>query len=358
MIVQHSFGDPGSGGPITALGHILNSPLAKKYEFVRMHQPHGARAIDYRLLRRWIGLLTRVDPDLVHVRGLGNEGFRGALAAKIAGCPRVLVSIHGTVRDLRSTAPTLRRRGLISAIEPATLQMATHLITVSQSAAQREFLDPYRSKLVGVVPNGVNIPQDLGAHRTRMRARLGLTSAAVVCVVVGRLTLEKGHLILADALHMLPKPTNLAVLVVGDGPDREVIARAYAAVRGLNVRFLGRRLDVPAILEASDLFLLPTLHENLSNALLEAMAMRVPAIASAVGGNVEVLERGGGILVPSSDPLALANAIVKLSSNTGLREELGRQAQQVVQAYYTVEHMVAGLDVVYKAILHRGSVLH
>jgi len=122
IVVQHSFGDPNSGGPITALGRILDSSLASKYEFVRMHQPSTAKPVDVRLLRQWVSFLRRVQPDLVHVRGLGNEGFRAALAARLAGCPRILVSIHGTVRDLNvPTSP--RRTALVRLVEPATLRL-------------------------------------------------------------------------------------------------------------------------------------------------------------------------------------------------------------------------------------------
>ena len=354
VIVQHSFGDLGSGGPITALGHVLNSRLTEKYDFVRMHQTRAAGGVNVRLLHQWVSMLRQVKPDLVHVRGLGNEGFHGALAAKLAGCPRILVSIHGTVRDLSEPAPTLRRRMLVGAIEPATLRMATHLATVCISAAQREFLDRYRSKVAGVVPNGVDVPEDVGRNRPRIRAELGLPANTVVCVVVGRLSVEKGHLVLADALQQLPeRGSAITLLVIGDGPDRNIIARAYGAVPGLNVQFLGRRLDVPAILEASDLFLFPTLHENLSNALLEGMAAGLPVIASAVGGNVEVLNSGGGVLVPASDPTSLADSMVTLLGSAALRARYGSEARKVVQDHYTVDHMIAGLDELYQDVLQR-----
>jgi glycosyltransferase involved in cell wall biosynthesis len=351
VVVQHSFGEPNSGGPITALGRILDSRLADKYEFVRMHQPPAMKPIDLRLLRQWVLLLRHTRPDLVHVRGLGNEAFRAVLAARLAGCPRILVSVHGTVRDL--TGPTsLRRRLLTRVIEPATLRMATHLATVCQSAARRDFLAPYRSKIAGVIPNGVDPPTAPRAERLRMRAELELSPDARVCVVIGRLSIEKGHLVLAEALRKViedaPSPT---VLGGGDGPDHERIAQAYGSVEGVDARFLGRRHDVAAILDACDIFVFPTLHENLSNALLEGMAAGLPVVATAVGGNVEVLERGGGILVPPSDPHALADALVRLLTDPDLRARYGRQAREVVRDHYTVDQMVTELDRVYRTIL-------
>lgn len=353
-IVQHSFGDPGTGGPITALGRVLDSPLIDKYEFVRMHQERATGGIDVSRLREWVSMLRNVKPDLVHVRGLGNEGFHGALAARLAGCPRVLVSIHGSVRDLKYAAPTLRRRTLVHVIEPATLRMATHLATVCYSASQREFLRPYRSKMAGVIFNGVYMPDETKPDRDAMRAELGLRGDTIACVTVGRLNLEKGHLDLAEAFQRLPLWKHQAtLLVVGDGPDQKVIEQAYHQVPGLDVRFLGRRLDVARILEAADLFLLPSTHENHSNALLEGMAAGLPVIASAVGGNVEVLAHGGGLLVPASGAVRLADAMNTLFGDPDLRVRYGSEARKVVQDHYTVDQMVAGLDELYQSILQQ-----
>lgn len=352
MIVQHSFGDLGSGGPITALGHLLCSDLGESYRIVRMHQSHAAGGFDLALVREWVSLLRRERPDLVHIRGLGNEGFHGVLAARLAGCPRILISVHGTVRDLVHSGRSLRRIALVHLIEPATLRMATHVATVSRAAADRPFLAPYRSKLIGTVPNGVPAPGLGRPERSGVRRELGVADGDIVAVVVGRLSVEKGHLVLAEAFRLVPSASERIVLVVvGDGPDRELIQEAYGGVTGLRTRFLGRRLDVPRLLQGADVFLFPTLHENLSNALLEGMASGLPVVASAVGGNVEVLEGGGGVLVPPSAPGALAREISTLVEEPSQRANLGEQARRTVGERYTVERMVSGWADVYARIL-------
>jgi len=356
VVVEHSFGEPGSGGPVTALGRVLASELSRKYDFVRMHQDEPARGIDRALIRRWVALLRQVRPDLVHVRGLGNEGFHGALAARLAGCPRVLLSIHGTVRDLQGSSNAWRRRVLVHVSEPATLRLATHVATVCRSASRREFLDPYRHKLVGEIPNGVEIHQAAPDARLGLRAELGVRKDSLVLVTVGRLSTEKGHLVLARALRSLPRRLpRMTLLLVGDGPDREVIERAYRGVPAVEVLVLGRRLDVPALLRAADLFVFPTLHENLSNALLEAMAAGLPIVATSVGGNVEVLERGGGVLVPPGEPTALAAAITRLATDRALGDRYGAEARSVIETGYTIDDMVSRLDDVYQAILRGGD---
>jgi glycosyltransferase involved in cell wall biosynthesis len=352
VVVQHSAGESGASGPMANLERVLASPLAARYHFVRMHQATGNGGINFSLLRDWVRLLRDVKPDLVHVRGLQNEGFHGVLAARLAGCARILVSVHGTVRDILFARRSYRRLVLEHIAEPATLRAATHVATVCDHAAHRTFLKPFSAKFVGVVPNGVPAASWTSSDRERMRREHGLGNGDIVIATVSRLTWEKGYAVLADALRWLPPPpSRLVLLIIGDGPDRPEIERAFSTNRTIDVRFLGRRLDVGYFLRGADLFVFPTLHENLSNALLEAMAHGLPVIASAVGGNVEVLTRGGGLLVPSDDPMALTCAMARLCADADLRSGLGDRARQVVSTYYSLNVMLSTLDGVYQRIL-------
>lgn len=373
-MVQHCAGERGAGGPVTALEHVLASRLSRRYHFVRMHQSHHNGGLNVRLLRDWVGLLRTVRPDLVHVRGLQNEGLHGVLAARLAGCRRILVTIHGTVRDLQAAGPSWRRLLLIHGAEAATLRAASHIATVCGYAAQRDFLRPYAPKFLGVVANGVPLPPDPGAARHRVRAANGLDPDTRVMITVSRLTWEKGFATLAAALrrlatrpavHLAPypaahpcahpaaQPGRRVLLVVGDGPDRPGIEAALGGIPGLEVRFLGQRLDVGDLLSAADLFVFATLHENLSLALLEAMAHGLPVVASAVGGNIEILSRGGGLLVAPRDPQALADAIGCLLDNDLARRDLGHSARQVVARHYSLEAMLGSLDAMYQRVLHQ-----
>ena len=352
LVVQHSFGDVGSGGPIGALGRILASDLTQSYDFVRMHQQRATGGIDVVRLREWSAFLRRVQPDLVHVRGLGNEGFHGALAARLAGCRRVLVSVHGTVRDI-TTPPTLKQRLVVDGLEPMTLRMATHVTTVCEYAAERPFVKRHHEKMVGPIVNGVEVPDETPAlQREETRRALGLTDSQVAVVSVGRLTLEKGHRDLAGALERLSDTArdSMVLVLVGDGPEGEVIRRTYEQT-GVATRFLGRRLDVPQILGAADVFAFPSLHENLSNALLEAMAHGLAVVATSVGGTTEVLRGGGGLLVPVNDPAALSQALERVVESVGLRRRLGTTARQVVAEKYSIEAMCRVLDLTYQQVL-------
>ncbi|PYC76002.1 glycosyl transferase [Micromonospora arborensis] len=360
VVVQHSAGIAGANGPLTAVQRVLSSSLSDRYEFVRMHQSAGNGSLNVPLLREWVRLLRRVRPALVHVRGLQNEGLHGVLAARLAGCPRVLVTVHGTVRDLRQAGRPWRRRLLVHGAEPATLRLASHVGTVCEYAAGRDFLGGLGGKFVGVIPNGVPLPTHPRAPRDRVRAELDLRPDDVAMIAVSRLTWEKGYAVLADALRRLPPSTDRrqhrsaarrVLLVAGDGPDRDTIAALLAGVDGVEVRLLGNRLDVPDLLAAADVFVFPTLHENLSNALLEAMAHGLPVVASAVGGNIEVLRSGGGRLVPAGDPDALAGALSPLLDDPAERRHVGELGRKVVAESYSLDVMLGALDRVYQRII-------
>lgn len=354
LIVQHSFGAPGSGGPIGALERLMSSSLSERYTFVRLHQDGANGAIDVRRLREWRSRLRDIQPDLVHVRGLGNEGFHGVLAARMARCPRVLVSVHGTVRDLQS-ASTIKRTVLTKALEPATLAMASHITTVCEFAAERPFIARHTAKLVGPMINGVQRRENDAAARAQVREELGLGSTDTAILSVGRLSVEKGHRDLARALADLAPPQleQVVLVLVGDGPDKSEILARYAAVEGLRVRALGQRLDVSRLLQGGDIFAFPSWHENLSNALLEAMAAGLPVVATRVGGNTEVLLKGGGLLVPAHDPKAVATAIGSLIDSPEVRARLGAEARSVVGANYSMERMVEVMDEIYQSVLSR-----
>ena len=358
-IVQHSFGTVGSGGPIGALTRVLASDLGARFEFCHVAQPGAAGGLNLRLVIDMARQMRAFAPQLAHIRGLGNEGFHGVLAARLAGVPHILVSVHGSVRDLVH-GPVGPRRWLVGRVlEPLTLRMATDVVTVCEAALDKPILRAVAHKVVGVVPNGVDPVVVPGSARVATRRDLGIGADDLVLIVVGRLVIDKGQLDLIAALDQLPgdrgQPNGrmLHVLVAGDGPDRALIEQHAARVTTARIHLLGRRSDVPALLAAADIAVLPSWHENMSNALLEAMAAGLPVITTRVDGNTEVVSRGGGLLVPPADPAALASAVADLCADPALRATLGREARAVIAANYTEKHMTDRLDRVYSGILGR-----
>lgn len=353
-IVQHSFGSLGSGGPIGALNRLMTSNIAQDFELRHVPQPYAAGGLNLKLILSMSKQMREFRPDLAHIRGLGNEGFHGVLAARIAGVPRILLSVHGSVRDLQSGPFSLRRWMVGCLLEPLSLLLATHVITVCEEALNKRVLQAVKGKVIGFVPNGVELTQPPAGATGATRSSFSIDDNDVVLIVVGRLVLDKGHLDLLEALKRLPEgPRGPArhLLIVGEGRDSGQITEAANMVGSFQVHMLGLRHDIPELLRISDIALIPSWHENMSNALLEAMAAGLPVIATGVGGNTEVLSHGGGLLVPPHDPSALALAIQRLVQDPALRVKLGLEARSVIESRYSVSHMVDAVRRVYLSIL-------
>lgn len=354
VIIQHSFGTLGTGGPIGALTRVMDSELQSRFDFIHVSQERPAGGINIQLLREMAHRIREAKPDLVHVRGLGNEGFHGVLAARMADAPRILLTVHGSQGDLvHGRGNPVRRTIVTRVLEPLTLRMSTQVATVCEEALRRKVLQPVSSKVLGVIPNGVDLVVPDAGLRARTRNELGVDDGEVVVAIVGRVVRDKGHFDLLDATRQVESMTGnrLHLLVVGDGADRADLERSAQGFKRTRVSFLGQRDNVPALLQGADVFVLPSLFEGMSNALLEAMASGLPVVASAVGGSTEVVSKGGGLLVPASSPSELAVALATLVEDGDLRSRLGTEAREVIRRNYTVGHMVSRLGEVYDQIL-------
>lgn len=349
-VVQHCFGSPGKGGPATALSRFLETSAE---DYAVIWQTKAAGGISISQIWSMARQVRRERPALVHVRGLGNEGFHGVLAAKLGGADKVLLSIHGTQRDLQSAGGGLRRMIVARVLEPLSLMLADRITTVCEFAARRPFLNRFRHKLAPAIPNGVILPdEDKQGLRQSTRDALEIGADELIFLAVSRLSIEKGYEDLAQASALVAaRGITAHIVVVGDGPDQERIEKALRAVHGLKVHFVGHQNDVRPYLLAADVFVFPTWHENLSNALLEALAYGLPSIATDVGGNTEVINRGGGRLVPSRNPAALADAIAELAESASLRRQLSAQAVANVTAHYSLSKMVMAWESLYQRII-------
>jgi glycosyltransferase involved in cell wall biosynthesis len=213
-------------------------------------------------------------------------------------------------------------------------------------------LDPAR---VRVVVNGVDCAAiDAARPGAEVRLELGLPEAVPVIGLVGRLDhWGKGHKELLAALAQLKERYPGHALIVGGG-RREAEVKQLAANLGLagQVHFLGSRRDVPDLLQAMDTFVLPSYSEGLSLALLEAMAAARPVIATAVGGNPEIVQDGvTGLLIPPRDPGALAGALERLLADPAWVKVMGKNARGHVEANYSLERLGREINEVYEELV-------
>lgn len=348
-IVQHVAGFDQIGGPSAVLRRALRSQLADKYDLAVVSQDYPAGGINVRLLQEMATKIRRFRPDLVHVRGLQNEGFHGILAAYLAGCRNVVVSVHGFAWDSRTRYPW--RAWIVSRfLEPLTLLLARHVYCVCAFAANRPEIQRYARGKCSVIYNGVEISSPMQRDAT-LRAQLGAKTDDVVGLYVGRIVRDKGLGVLADALHQTPFPSVL--WLAGDGPDyRSLYAGFGQLIESGRVQFLGRRDDVSALLGACDFFVFPSLHENLSSALLEAMHAERVVLATNVGGNPELVINGdNGLLVPPNDVPALVGGLEYLSKEPELRVTMGRRGRMRIEQHFSLSQMVEKMDELYGRLL-------
>ncbi len=221
-------------------------------------------------------------------------------------------------------------------------RMATCLVAVSEQVRAESIEEGVRPAKIRVIPNGVSLTTVKKAERQRLRREAGVQPKGYLIVSAGRLWPEKGHIHLVRAMPMVAEQLPRAVLAIaGDGVLRpELEAEAQALGVAGYIRFLGVRSDVRAWFAAADLFVLPSNSEGMPMALLEAMGMGAPVVATRVGGVPELVRDGEtGKLVPPQNPSALAEAIVSLLRDKAERARLAQNGQIYVMKYYSVEKM-------------------
>jgi glycosyltransferase involved in cell wall biosynthesis len=187
------------------------------------------------------------------------------------------------------------------------------------------------------------------------RQSFGFEDGDVVGICVARMTREKGIYELYEALRILDTSDirKFNMVLVGDGKSLDELRVMASNLSNVKVLFLGKRFDVPDLLSMSDLFILPSLHENLSNALIEAMSYSLPVVATHVGGNPEVVTDGeNGMLVPRNDPFALAGAIRALAENPCLRNQMGDAGRKRIEQEYSIPVLVRNLSRIYDSMLN------
>ena len=194
-----------------------------------------------------------------------------------------------------------------------------------------------------VIPNGL----DLNAFAERKTA-----GSVRTIITVANLRPEKNHeTLLAAAAVLLRTRPGLRFQIVGDGPRRADLEElSHARGLGAHVEFLGHREDIPTLLAAADVFVLPSRSEAFPNGAIEAMAAGLPVVASNVGGLRDLIQNGRtGVLVPPGNPEALAGALQSLIDNPAGAEALGRAARSEVQRKYSFDRMIASFEDLYLA---------
>ena len=312
----------------------------------------------YRVIREARRAVLNIAPDLIHANSI-----RAGLVMTVATAGlRVPVIWH--LHDL------LPRHPFSTAIRLFTLSSPRlRLLAVSQAVAERFSgltLRLFRRRVpMTVLRNAADTARfrpDAAAGQG-VRAQLGLNEKGPVIGIIGQITERKGQLGLLHAFARVVRQLPQAVLLVAGAPlfteaDQQYHQRLIemTAQTGLaaNVRLLGPRDDAPALMQALDVLVVNSTAEPCGLVVLEAMASGLAVIATAVGGNPELIEHNhSGWLIPSGDEAALAAAMLKLSREPHLRAHLGENARQRVLKHFSVAAYLAGLHEFYRTTVAR-----
>lgn len=305
-----------------------------------------AQGLDWSAIGRLRAMLRSARADVLHTHN-AMAHYHAVLAAMGLGVHTVLSTRHGNgAKSAKDRLEQFYKWSMLG---------TDHAVAVSQAGCDhfvRSGIIPQAK--ARVVRNGIDLSAFVPRSAQRaaaLRAELGLPPDALSFGTVGRLNEVKRQADLLEATRLrLDAGDHICLILVGDGPMREHLTqtRDRLGLQG-HVRLLGARADVPALLAAMDVFVLCSRTEGYSLALVEACAAGLPAIATDVGGNQEIVTPGvNGLIVPPAEPAQLAAAMATLYANAEQRQAFGAASLAFAQREGTLEAMCAAYDAFYR----------
>jgi glycosyltransferase involved in cell wall biosynthesis len=300
----------------------------------------------------------RRDWDLVHFHGASLPLLATLPVAALRG-KRIVAKVAALHQGVEA-GDLSGHWGPLGPLMARSLRRVDAFVATTAEIGDALVGEGYAPERIARIPNFVEVSRfrvPAPDEREELRRALGLTGRRVI-LHSGRLAERKACDLLLDAYakvlaadHAEPRPL---LLFLGDGPKRAAL-EAQASRLGLAdaVRFEGFHVDVWRYLAAADLFVLSSRVEGLPNALLEAMAVGLPVLATRLGGSLEAVEPGtSGVLIPVDDRAALAEGLARLLGDPTLRAELGRGAAARIQAKFTLESVAPRYLDLYARLLH------
>ena len=291
-----------------------------------------------------------IRPDVVHSRNWG--AIEAVPAGRWARGCGLIHSEHGL--DSNTPAKEPKRRTWFRRL---AFELADRVLTVSyQLRDVHAARTGFPARKISVIHNGVDSQKFRSDAETRARVRqeLGLSDDEFCIGCVGNLFPVKDHMTLLHAAAGLAASSNAwRLLMIGEGPERtrlEDFVNGHAEWKS-RVRFLGSSHRVTELLNAMDVYVLPSLMEGISNSLLEAMATGLPVIATHTGGNPEVVVDGeSGLLFPVGDARRLTDQLLALGERKDQRAQLGQQALRRVREEFSLDAMVRNYEQLYESV--------
>jgi sugar transferase (PEP-CTERM/EpsH1 system associated) len=319
-----------------------------RVQVISLEKAPGART----QLPMLVKTISQVQPDIVHSRNWG--AIEAVFAGRWTGGCTLVHSEHGLESNPDVREP-LRRVWL----RRLAYELANRVISVSYHLrdfhAQRT---GFAKRKISVIHNGVDSRRFFcnPAARASVRAELRIADDEFCIGCVGNLLPIKDHMTLMRAVDAFDQSARQwRLLLIGDGSERRKL-EAFAAAHAWNARvsFLGSSDRVPDLLNAMDVYVLPSIAEGISNSILEAMATGLPVVATATGGNPEVVVDGeSGLLFAVGADKELTEHLCRLWGRRELREQFGTYAHERVRQEFSLNSMVQQYDRLYWSLCQR-----
>lgn len=338
-----------SGGPNAVLDSIAKSYLKEKYQFLRLYET-GACGFNIisaiKFVCNYRKKINESNADIIYINGLHYNGFLITLAAKLSNVKKIAVCIHGS--DWDNPNKSIRKKILMYIIEPLTVRMADAMVTVCKNELKCGALRiGGHGNIFGEVYNQFpSIDYNAYSYGT-FRKSFGIPDDKIVVTNVGRCTKYKGHEYLMQAIASITDD-DFVFVIVGGGEYEQKYKDAFPErIANGSLYVLGNRTDVYSILRDSDIFVFPTLNENHSIALMEAVNMHCAVICTNVGGNPEVIDNNKtGLVIPPRDSYAIVKALFQLKDRKQ-REFFSEEAYKVVSERFSLENTIGRLETLF-----------
>lgn len=320
-----------------------------------------------RLVTRARGLAQLIRghrPDLIHSM-IFDATLAARLAALVTRVPQITSLVNTSYDPVRFKDPRVGRwrLRLVQAVDALSARLTVHFHAVTRAvrdaAVEQLHLDPGRVTVIYRGRNLERLGRSSPERRQSIRASLGLDQDTPIVLSVGRQEFQKGQIYLLQAFGKLLVRQPKAYLLIAGRPGAATAELQHAAAELRlveRVRFLGYREDVPDLLAAADVFAFPSLFEGIGGAILEAMALGLPVVASRLDGLAEVVTDGlDGLLVPPADPSSLAAAIGQVLERGDLRTALASRARETVASRFDLGVSVTRTIEMYERVLRQQA---
>lgn len=307
------------------------------------------RAFDWGVVHAMREMAARIAPDVIQTHAVKSH-----FLARMAGLPRMApwIAFH------HGYTSTSWRTLLYNQLDRWSLPSARQVLTVSEPFREELAAKGVKRARIGVIHNAIRADWGAAARDAEtargLRDQWGIPRERPVALIVGRLSREKDHIALVRAVRSVIERREVQLVIVGEGPERGAIETEVRALGlGAYVTLTGQRTSAEPFYGIAAVAVLSSRSEGSPNALLEAMAAGVPAIATRVGGIPEIVEDGtSALLVPAGDAAALAKAMLRiLVDEPGLGEALARKARSLALERHTPAERARRLSGIYHSLI-------